>query len=185
MFGFPQTDLAILTGCPRERSPVWVLPAPLYFLLLQAFQPQTWGPLFSAVAAPSLLCSDREAPPASAQSFPILGPFFPHAARKDPHHGPHSSRLFLHGLVLQFSQLSLLPLFFQLWIRYVSPFPLKALPTPALWGPVTLVGLMIQSGTTETKQASSSALLKLAIPFQLLRGFEERTYAEGPAQCQA
>lgn len=115
------------------------------------FQPQTWGPLFSAMAAPSLLCSDREAPQLLPTKFPHPGPFLSTCSKERP--SPWSSFQQTVSSPAWFSNsLSfLLPLFFQLWIQYLSPFPPKALPTPVLYRPPTLVGLMIQSGMTETK----------------------------------
>ena len=119
------------------------------------------------------------------QIFPILGPFFLHAAGKTPTMVLIPADCFFTAWFSNSLSFLCYHISFSFESSICPHSRSRPCPTPALWSPVTLVGLMIQSGTTETKQASSSALLKLAIPFQLLRGFEERTYAEGPAQCQA
>lgn len=86
MSGLPQTYLPILTGCPR-KGPVYVLPAPLYFRLLQAFQPWTWGPLFSAMAALPFLASHvlmERLPQILPTKIPHPGPFLSTCSKERP-----------------------------------------------------------------------------------------------------
>lgn len=156
--------------------------------LLQAFQPWTWGPLFSAMAAPPLLASHvlmERLPRFCPQRFPILGPFFYMQQGKTPTTVLTPADCFFTAWFSNPLSFLCYHISFGFESSICPRSCSRPCPPPALWSPGTLVGLGIQSGTTETEQASSSAPLKLAIPSQFLRGFEERTHAEGPAQCQA
>ena len=185
MSGFPQTDLPILTGCPR-KCPVYVLPTPLYFS----------SPGLSALDVGATLLRDGSSSPPSLhvlmESLPQILP------TKIPHPGPALStcskerpppRSSLRQTVSSRPGSPILSAFSA--TTFLSALNPVFFPTPAQ-GPAhpLLCGApepWWDSGfnQTETEQASSSALLKLAIPSQFLRGFEERTHAEGPAQCQA
>lgn len=151
----------------------------LYFLVPRPFSLRHPGatlllPVAGLPLLPSCILMER-LPQILPTNLPHPGPFLSTYSKERHHQGPQTCRLFLHGLVVRFSQLSLLPHFFQFWIQYFSPFSLKALPTHCSLEPHNPGGPPDSVTYDWNQWASYSALLKLIIPHSLLWGFQERT----------